>query len=360
MRPSAVTASVFLLLASTIGASAFARCIAESVPTQNVGFGDNALNGVSGTSIDDVWAVGWRQRGPIDQTLIEHFNGLTWSVVPSPNDDNHPDDQLLAVGVFSPSDAWAVGARRTHCGGCGNTMALVARWNGSAWTQIDVPRFSFGPGNYPGQYLVGVSVNPVNENDVWMVGNIPSHGIRGEPSFIYAEHWNGLQWSIYGLPSGRYPAINGVSTSPDGEAWAVGAGLGTGTTQAILHWNGSAWSQQASARQDDHDFFGVAAISADDAWVVGRRVEHFDGRSWQVSQPGFGIAISARDSTDVWRAVGTNDLHWNGKRWATVDQPNVAANFYGIQAFSNGAITVGTTFSHPSKTASILTICSTR
>src|SRR5437764_621866 len=51
------------------------------VSSPNVGTSSNVLNGVAVVSANDVWAVGYYSGG----TLIEHWDGTSWSVVPSPN-----------------------------------------------------------------------------------------------------------------------------------------------------------------------------------------------------------------------------------------------------------------------------------
>src|SRR5438128_5538070 len=49
----------------------------------------NYLNGVTCVSASDCWAVGYYNNGSggsgVGQTLIEHWNGTSWSIVPSPN-----------------------------------------------------------------------------------------------------------------------------------------------------------------------------------------------------------------------------------------------------------------------------------
>jgi len=50
------------------------------VPSPNVGTGRNQLNGVAVISANDVWAVG---SGTGEKTLIEHWDGASWNVVPS-------------------------------------------------------------------------------------------------------------------------------------------------------------------------------------------------------------------------------------------------------------------------------------
>src|SRR5438105_3286110 len=60
-------------------------CTWTSVTTISPGSLDNYLNGVSATSSTDAWAVGSYTVGTAANTLAEHWNGTSWSVVPSPN-----------------------------------------------------------------------------------------------------------------------------------------------------------------------------------------------------------------------------------------------------------------------------------
>ena len=75
-------------------------------------------------SADDTWAVGLATStyyisdgDPItsSQTLIEHWDGTAWSIVPGPNPgtaDNYYGtitNELYGVPAVSASDVWAVG-----------------------------------------------------------------------------------------------------------------------------------------------------------------------------------------------------------------------------------------------------------
>ena len=69
-------------------------------------------------SSTDAWVVGWAQdpNGPpyLKRTLTEHFDGNTWSIVTSPNVPNDTQSVLYSVSGSSANDVWAVGA--THNG----------------------------------------------------------------------------------------------------------------------------------------------------------------------------------------------------------------------------------------------------
>src|SRR5215467_9326066 len=60
-------------------------CTQSFVPSPNAGSGANALFGVSAIASNDVWAVGEFSSVSAGQTLVEHWNGVSWSVVASPS-----------------------------------------------------------------------------------------------------------------------------------------------------------------------------------------------------------------------------------------------------------------------------------
>src|SRR5438552_5807008 len=65
------------------------------------------LNAAAGDSGSDVWAVGDGSNGDGSGTLIEHWDGTSWSVVPSPNVDDR--NSLTGVAVIDATHAWSVG-----------------------------------------------------------------------------------------------------------------------------------------------------------------------------------------------------------------------------------------------------------
>src|SRR5207249_2791426 len=89
----------------------------------------NNLMAVSTVSTNDVWAVGsYRNSGGPDQTLVEHWNGTQWTVVPSPNSEPSYN-YLFGVAVVAANDVWAVG---TYNGYGGRT--LILHWDGAQWS----------------------------------------------------------------------------------------------------------------------------------------------------------------------------------------------------------------------------------
>src|SRR5437588_11575042 len=70
----------------------------------------NELHAVSALSENDVWAVGvsYNTDRTLGSTLIEHWNGSQWSVVPSPNPSSTVN-LLEAVAAVATNDLQAVG-----------------------------------------------------------------------------------------------------------------------------------------------------------------------------------------------------------------------------------------------------------
>jgi hypothetical protein len=115
-----------------------------SVATPNVGTGNGHLNAVLALAPNNVWAVGLSTptgaRQSATLTLIEHFDGKSWSVVPSPNvgpNSEFQSNQLLGLTANSPDDIWAFGSFLSTDGM--QTMTLVLHWDGTSWTIVPSP-----------------------------------------------------------------------------------------------------------------------------------------------------------------------------------------------------------------------------
>src|SRR5438105_12938109 len=79
------------------------------VASPNTSTTQNNLLGVTCVSASDCWAVGSYVAGSgAPRTLIEHWDGTAWAIVPSPN-TSLPNNVLSGVTCVSWSDCWAVG-----------------------------------------------------------------------------------------------------------------------------------------------------------------------------------------------------------------------------------------------------------
>src|SRR5205823_1593623 len=124
---------------------------------------NNGLGGVAAVSANDVWAVGnYRDDSNNSQTLTEHWNGSTWSIVPSPNRGTN-NNYLKSVAATASNDVWAVGFQFDYDQVITNSRTLIEHWNGSTWSIVRSP--NRGTNN---NYLESVAA--IASNDVWAVG----------------------------------------------------------------------------------------------------------------------------------------------------------------------------------------------
>src|SRR5205814_6959443 len=103
------------------------------------------LYGLAAVSANDVWAV-----GGANQTFTAHWDGSSWSTVPSPNPYG-AGSGLRAVAAVATNDVWAVGQY--------DGIVLTEHWNGTSWNIVSSPGYS---------WLSGVAA--VASNDIWAVG----------------------------------------------------------------------------------------------------------------------------------------------------------------------------------------------
>src|SRR5437763_12048710 len=83
-------------------------CSWAGVQPPNPGFVNNQLKGVAMVSACNIWAVGKSlSAGSATQTLIEHWNGTSWKVVPS-DSPGTGSNELDSVRAVSATNIWAV------------------------------------------------------------------------------------------------------------------------------------------------------------------------------------------------------------------------------------------------------------
>src|SRR5712692_5942883 len=275
------------------------------VPSPNVPLRTNSLSGVAAVSANDVWAVGTDggQKHNIF-TLIEHWNGTQWSIVPSPNPGHGTNrNQLEAVSAVSANDVWAVGFGGTSDG------TLIVHWDGTQWRLVSHPPFPSG------SQLTDVTA--LSANDVWAVGTFINSSGDNRTLIV---HWDGTQWSIVASPNvGLFDSLRGVTAVSASDIWAVG---GVGIDKTLTeHWNGTRWSVVASPSPGSNltELVGVVALSTQNVWAVGlislnnafqALIEHWDGTQWSVvPNPGSGVQLAGvtivPNSSDLW-TVGIN------------------------------------------------------
>jgi hypothetical protein len=160
------------------------------------GYGDgNSLHSGSALSPDDMWAVGAGGDGDeisCDLSQIHHWDGNSWTHIPSGPPDGCFYQSLDAVRMISHDDVWAGGEFFD-----GDYHGLALHWQGQQWVQEPTP---IGITD-----LVGFA-----SDDVYAFGG----GVA---------RWDGQAWAlIESFPGVDGPSITGADAAGPCDIWAGG------------------------------------------------------------------------------------------------------------------------------------------
>jgi hypothetical protein len=124
------------------------------------------MDGIDGVASNDMWAIGrYRANGQLGyQPFINHWDGRAWSLVTPgvlPPEENIA--YLLSIDAISTNDVWAVG--ESYSSSTGRTRTLIEHWDGSSWKVVPQPTL------LPGyQWTVLYEVSAADPEYIWAVG----------------------------------------------------------------------------------------------------------------------------------------------------------------------------------------------
>ena len=336
----AVTVVPAALLSSGVGRAAAATCGALNRQTGPATAGE--LSSASFVSADESWAVGnaGTALSP-NRTLVERFDGASWSVVPSP-DQGTGNNALNGVSMI-PGAGWAVGYAQS-----GTYQPLALQWDGTQWS-LDSPAPFTGNALFTG-------VDTLADGSAWAAGfQTAADGTRR----TLIEQESGGAWAPVTTPNdGTATTDNSLTAIAGTQAtglWAVGwRESPTGLQPLVLRYDttqpSAAWVSVSDAGgvpapgMIDTVLTGVDVQSASDVWAVGYYFDgsvnrplalHWDGSTWSNSPvPGAGMLRKVREVApgNVWAAgtyynasaqtYQTLVEHFDGTAWT----PEVSAN----------------------------------
>ena len=332
------------------------------------------LNDTSCTGSTNCVAVGeyLTSTNSPDQNLVESWNGTSWSIVSSPNEGSG-FNQLNGVSCTSSTNCVAVG---DYFNSSNIGQTLVETWNGTSWSITPSPNPSQGSNSGLDRVSCTSSTNCV------AVGSY-NNSLSVEQTLV--ETWNGTSWSIVSSPnegSGQN-ALNGVSCTSSTNCVAVGFYVNSSSVEQTLAetWNGTSWSIISSPNEGsgDNGLGGVSCTSSTNCVAVGiyaalvvvnpnfppinviqTLVETWNGTSWSiVSSPNEGTdelnelnGVSCTSSTNCvavgsWEPATSQTLveTWNGTSWSITPSPSLQGNYDALAdvscTSSTNCVTVG-------------------
>lgn len=242
------------------------------------GSGPNQLTAVSCLSATDCTAFGlYSSPTAYENTLVEHWDGSSWTVQPSPNPAGVTVAELDAGSCAAPTSCTATGLYDKG----GQEVPLAEHWNGSTWTIQAVP---LPAGATAADLSGGVSCPSATDCTAVGAAKIPGLPANTQP---LAERWNGTRWTVQATvtPAGAYnPALRGVSCTSDKHCTAVGGFLNSSDNveeSLVERSDGTTWTSQADAAPANTLLDGVSCTSVTSCTAVGGdSAEHWNGATW--------------------------------------------------------------------------------
>jgi hypothetical protein len=277
-------------------------------PLPDVGPNENTLLGVSELPAGGTWAVGYFVNAEYAQrTLIEHWDGNSWQVIPSPN-PGADGDILYGVAAIGASDVWAVGGQQ-DANGIWHPLAM--HWNGRSWSVVAAPDPNGG-----GNLLYAVKA--VSGTDVYAAGQSGS----SFSSQALVEHWNGRSWATVSTPADASESLDpfGV-TATTSSLTIVGDRESDVTPYTTLVASGPESGlgllATPNAGGEENDLFATASAADGSTWAAGWYIDPASGSHETLTE------------------------HGVGGRWSLVPSPNPGTGengFAGIAAIPGGGL----------------------
>jgi hypothetical protein len=236
---SCVSTTSCVAVGSTSGGSGYATLIETwngrswtlAASPNPVGSQQSFLQGVSCLSSTWCTAVGDYDNGTNYLSLVESWNGTSWNITASPNAAGGQFDYLNSISCVSTT--WCSAAGYYDNGSSYQT--LIEAWNGAAWTVVSSPNL------VANQYAFLWGVSCTDASFCTTVGTYSD----GSNSKALIEMWNGGSWSLVSSPndaSGGSSELYGVSCVSRTQCTATGAIYATNDVSLAETWNGSAWA----------------------------------------------------------------------------------------------------------------------
>jgi hypothetical protein len=279
-------------------------------------------------------------------TLAEKWNGTAWSIVASPDPTGAQGSNLNSVSCPVSSRCVAVG---NYFDSDFMNVTLIESWDGSSWSIDSHPN---PDGSYDSSFA-GVSC--ANASHCLAVGHTYSPSFAAKDDTL-AEAWNGSAWSTVSSPSpSTTSGLNAVSCVHVASCMAVGSFFNSSNDYQTLaeRWNGSS----LSIVNQDAELAGVSCLDATHCVAVGSHFAAnslsttlavvSDGNGWRVvptpnPASSEGSYLSAVTCLTAARCVAVGYYYdsdntrltlveaWNGQHWSIVPSPNPDGSAYSV------------------------------
>jgi hypothetical protein len=258
----------------------------------NTAVEDNYLNGVSCATSTSCMAVGDTYDGSENQTLAESWNGSTWSLTSTPDPSGSSNNNALdRVSCPNSTSCISTGGYFPTSTATANPQNMVESWNGSSWNVVPIP-------NADTTLNALSDVSCTSSTFCMAVGYYEGSGSDVDQTLI--ETWDGTSWEVVPSPDeGSGSELSGVSCTTSYFCMAVGQyNTGSAEDDLIEQWDGGVWSLDSSSNASStfNELDTVSCTSLTFCIAVGR----YDSGSEQLS-------LSDLFNGSYWGVAPTND-----------------------------------------------------
>jgi len=210
----------------------------KTLPSSPPGTTLSVLLAVSCASATFCVASGAYNTSKGSGSLIDLWNGRTWSTMAAAEPRGHTGDFMTGVSCRPSKTCFAVGSAFAGSG----LVSIAEKLNGTHWalTPVPWPKGTVSPG------LSGVSC--VAANRCVAVGNINQNVFaNGNHGKVGAATWNGAAWTVTPTPTpaknvaSLFNAVTCLSATSCVAVGQIGQAGTTNGTGLSGFWNGTSW-----------------------------------------------------------------------------------------------------------------------
>jgi hypothetical protein len=282
------------------------------------------------------FAVGSSVTGSVVKTLVERWNGTSWTILPSPNVAGATGSALGIVSCASATSCLSVGSFTK----ASTSQHFAVQWNGTGWSTTAAPIAAAGT---PIEFF---DVSCASSTLCFAVGSSSTPSLNEQPLI---ERWNGTSWSVVAAPNPTSDRnrLTGVSCPTATTCFAAGTYVYDGSQNKTLieRWNGTSWSIVSSPNAPKTETNILTAVSCSAATscvavgesLTGRTlIEQWNGTTWSIVAKGGSHSglqnVSCTSASNCFAVGSFNDgsvtkiliERWNGTTWSIVPSPNPA------------------------------------
>lgn len=314
------------------------------------------LNGTSCSSSTACTGVGWYENSARNGvTLAERWNGSTWAVQTTQNQEGGKSEKLSGVSCPSSTACTAVG----YYTSAGTVVTLAEQWSSGSWAL----QTTLNPEGAKGSELKAVSCGTATV--CFAVGRYYTKISEETGKAEYkplVERWAAGKWTLQPVPTpegAKYTELRGISCTSAEVCTMVGTLTGGAGKTVALRRSGEEWTSQEMP--STAKLVSVSCVAAETCTAVGSGLTaaRWNGKEWAVeSMPSpvgpresdlfsNGNTVESVSCSSITQCVAVGKLEredeettmaelWNGVEWSVEGAPRPTHGvLYGVSCPSS-------------------------